>query len=337
MTEGPTTEAQAVLDMLGRSDSVSSLASVSGPGELVVAWRQIQSSLTGLQGAVTALHSVTDHQFPGADGSLTMRVYRPADGVLPVLLYFHGGCFVAGSIDSYDVALRNVAHMTNWAVVASEYRLAPEHPYPAAPEDCYAALEHLAAHATSFGVDPTRIVVAGDSAGGLFAACVALMARDRNGPQLAGMACLYPNADLCSTRRHPSMAAHDRKVFSLQHLGHFIDLYLPEGIDRTQPYASPGLAADLTNLPPALILTCECDPIRDEGEAFARRLRDAGVRVEMVRLPGMIHGVVSLMGLLPVGSAGLMANVGDYLRRLPGVRLDDHKISQRRGSRVAGP
>lgn len=330
MINVPTPEAQAVLDMLARDQGLLSLKSARGPDELLAAWRAIQSSLTCVQGAPLALHSVTDCRFEGAGSALTIRIYRPADGILPTLLYFHGGAFTGGSIAGYDTALRRLSHATGWIVAAAQYRLAPEHPYPAAPEDCHAALIRLANHGSSLGIDPTRIVAAGDSAGGLLAASVALMTRDRHGPQLAGIACLYPNFDLRADRFYPSMAAHDGKVFNLRHLHGLLDLYLPDGIDRSEPYASPGLAPDLTGLPPALILTCECDPICDEGNYFAKRLRGAGVIVDDVRLNGMIHGVVPMMGLLPNGAALMMSSICSYLRGLAGGPVSVRPSYQRR-------
>jgi acetyl esterase len=314
----PTAEAQAVIDIISKSSQPAS-SSKHPPRdarELVASARARALSTVTLQGSPAVLHAVTDHQFKGAGGSLAMRVYRPAGGVLPVLLYFHGGGFVSGSIESYDPAFRTVAQKTGWIIAAAEYRLAPEHPYPAAPEDCYAALIHLAAQAPSLGVDPDRIVAAGDSAGGLLAVSVALMTHDRLGPALAGIACLYPNVDLRDNRAYPSMAEHDGKLINLQELAQMLSLYLPDGVDRTQPYASPALAPDLTGLPPALILTCECDPLRDEGETFARRLSAAGVILDAARLDGMVHGVLSLMGILPAGAALMMVRINRFLQSL---------------------
>jgi acetyl esterase len=230
-------------------------------------------------------------------------------------MYMHGGGFTAGSIESIDTTLRNLAKLTGWLVASVEYRLAPEHPYPAAPADCYAAFLHLASRASSLNIDPARIVVAGESAGGLLAAVVALQARDRRGPRLAGFVCLYPLTDLRDQCSYPSMAEHDGNVFHIRDLRGFLNLYLPPGVDRSQATVSPGLAADLSGLPPALIVSCDFDPIRDEGRVFARRLSEAGVAVDAINMPGMIHAVMPLAGLLPEAYAQMITHIRSFLGR----------------------
>jgi acetyl esterase len=236
--------------------------------------------------------------------------------VLPAVLYLHGGGFTCCSIDDYDAALRRLAQETGWAVVAVEYRLSPEHPYPAGLEDCYSALCYIAAKAGALGLEATRLVVAGDSAGGLLAAATALMARDKNGPVLAGMMCLYPNTDLREDSDYPSRTTHDGKLINMGQFDQLMTLYLSD-VDRTLPYVSPVLAENLTRLPPSLVIACECDPLFDEGVLFGERLRKAGVVCEVVRLEGALHGVVSLMAFMPDTARTLLASLISFLKTLP--------------------
>ncbi|MEJ0094662.1 MAG: alpha/beta hydrolase [Methylocella sp.] len=237
-------------------------------------------------------------------------------GRLPVLLYLHGGGFVSGSIEFYDTPLRKLAKETGWAIASVDYRLAPEHPFPAGLDDCYAALSYIVAEQASLNLDASRIVVAGDSAGGLLSVATALMARDQGKPALAGVICLYPNTDLRDDSGYPSKAEHDGKVFSLHEYAQLMGLYLP-GVDRRQPYVSPVLAEDLTGLPPSLIITCGCDPLRDEGEALGKRLRASGIATETVRLEGMLHGLLSMLPLMPVAGERLLRLINSFLQKLP--------------------
>ena len=254
------------------------------------------------------------HQIEGDDGPLDLRAYRSRVGVLPGLIYFHGGGFIAGSLDTHEPALRSLATATGAAIIAVEYRRAPEHPFPAAPEDCYATVAHVAANPERFGVNPACIVVAGDSAGGTLAAAVAAMARDRGGPRLAGQVCLYPATDLRTPSGYASTKQWDGTVVSRVDDARAYALYLA-GADASHPYASPLLAPDHAGLPAALVITCECDPLRDEGEAYTARLRQAGVPVEHIQLAGMIHGVLQMGGYLGAART-VMADIGRWLMEL---------------------
>ncbi len=254
------------------------------------------------------------HQIEGVDGPLDVRAYRSAPGIVPAMVYFHGGGFVAGSLDTHEPALRSLAAATGAAIVAVDYRRAPEHPFPAAPEDCYATVAHVATNAERYGIDPACIVVAGDSAGGTLAAAVALMARDRGGPRLAGQVCLYPATDLRTPSSYASAAEWDGTIVDRADDERAYAVYLA-GADASHPYASPLLAPNHAGLPPALVITCECDPLRDEGEAYAAGLRQAGVPVEHIRLAGMIHGVLQMGGY--VGAARtVMADIGRWMAGL---------------------
>lgn len=225
-------------------------------------------------------------------GPLGIRVYTPlgaAAGPLPVTVFFHGGGFVLGSLDTHDGLCRSLANGSGALVVSVDYPLAPEHPYPAAPEACFAATCWVAEHAAEFGGDPSRIAVAGDSAGGNLAAVVTHLARERGGPELAFQLLIYPDLDFRRTNWSIRELAGLHGNVTREAQDWFMDHYLPEGADKLDPLVSPLLAPDLAGLPPALVITAEFDALRDEGEAYAARLADAGVPVEATRYPGMIH------------------------------------------------
>ena len=236
-----------------------------------------------------------------------MRLYRPAMGPLPTLLFCHGGGFVAGTLDAYDVPLRCLALRSGWQIAAVDYRLAPEDPYPAAVEDCAAALDALA----GFGADPARLAVGGDSAGGLLAAVLARRARD-SGRALRLQVLLYPNMDLRPEAPHASRKAFDGTVIRIEELYRSLDLYLGD-YDRTAPDVSPLLASDVAGLCPALLITNDLDPLRDEAEAYGERLRANGVAVEAERVPGMVHGALQYGARVAAGDA-LITRIADALR-----------------------
>jgi acetyl esterase len=219
-----------------------------------------------------------------------VRLYRPIGSspsdVLPVLVYFHGGGWVIGSIDSHDSSCRALANNADCAVVSVEYRLAPEHPFPAGFDDCVGATTWVARNGSELGTDPSRLAVGGDSAGGNLAAAVALHARDNDGPDIAFQLLIYPVTD--GSLGSASYVSNEKGYFLTKaDMEWFWGLY---GAPRDDWRASPIHALDFAALPPALVLTAEFDPLRDEGEAYAARLRDAGVRSSVTRYPGMIHG-----------------------------------------------
>ncbi len=238
-----------------------------------------------------------DRRVPGPAGDIPIRVYRPAaTEQLPVVVYFHGGGWVIGGIDSHDSTCQQLATAVPAVVVSVDYRMAPEDPYPAPLEDCYAATSWVAAHAEELGVDGHRLAVAGDSAGGNLAALVALKARDEEGPALAFQLLVYPATDLtCSFPSHAENA--EGYLLEQDSIRWFLDHYIPEA-DRKSPDASPWFAEGLGGLPPALVITAEFDPLRDEGEAYAARLRDEGVPAKASRYDGMIHGFFGMDGVL---------------------------------------
>jgi acetyl esterase len=243
------------------------------------------------------LPRVENRKIPGPAGEIPVRIYQPQGaGVKPVLVYLHGGGWVIGTLDSYDATCRELAQGAGCVVVSVDYRLAPEHRYPAAPEDCYAAVQWVAANAASLGADAKRLAVGGDSAGGNLSAVVSQMARDKGGPAIRFQLLIYPVTDADFTRRSYVDNA-EGYLLTTASMRWFWDHYVPEKAKRAEPYASPLRAADLSGLPPAWVCTAEFDPLRDEGEAYAKRLQQAGVSTALMRFDGLIHGFVS-MGLV---------------------------------------
>ncbi|GAA4687256.1 alpha/beta hydrolase [Phytohabitans rumicis] len=246
-------------------------------------------------------------------GRLDARLYRPTGaGTKPVLVYFFGGGWVLGSLETSDGICRRLCADADCVVLSVAYRLAPEHPFPAAPLDCYAAVRWAASHVDGFGGDPARISVAGDSAGGNLAAAVTLQAR-AGGPALASQVLVYPNVEYGADT--PSMRDNtDPSFFNRTSVGWYWGHYLARPEDGADPLASPLRAGDLSGLPPALIITAEYDPLRDEGERYADRLRAAGVPVELERYDGMTHGFFTMTGAL-VEARTATARVAEYLRK----------------------
>lgn len=245
--------------------------------------------------------SVEDLEVPGPDGPLPVRVYRPDGAAVPapVVVFFHGGGWVLGSIATHDATCRGLANRTGAVYVSVDYRLAPEHPYPAAPEDCYAATCWVADHAADLGVDPGRLAVAGDSAGGNLAAVVCQMARDRSGPAIAFQLLIYPVTDL-DFDRWPSMEENaDGPLLTREGMDWFARHYVGTLPFTGDPYAAPIRAADLSGLPPAYVATAGHDPLRDEGAGYAEALAAAGVTVGYDNFATMIHGFVGFADVVP--------------------------------------
>ena len=258
------------------------------------------------------VHEVTNLTITGPGGELPLRLYRPAsERPLPVLLYFFGGGWVLGTIDTADGISRSLANASGALVAVVGYRLAPEHPFPAAIDDCYAAVRWVAEHSGEIGADPARIAVGGDSAGGNLAAGIALRAR-ADGPALVGQLLVYPNTDQLADDQS-MRAADDPFLFNRHSVAWYRQHYLTGPGDAANPLASPLRAESLAGLPPALVITAEYDPLRDQGEAYARRLAGEGVQAELSRYPGMTHGFFTMAGTVDASRAAI-AQAGSRLR-----------------------
>jgi acetyl esterase/lipase len=239
-------------------------------------------------------------EIPGPQGQIPIRIYTPdTPAPRPAMVYFHGGGWVVCDLDTHDVVCSAIARRSGAVVISVDYRLAPEHKFPAAVVDCYAATVWVASNAERLGIDPDRIAVGGDSAGGNLGAVVSLKSRDENGPPIALQAMVYPVTDLSSFDTPSYREFATGYQLTKTEMEWFRDNYLSCPEDGHHPHASPLLAPDLRGLPPALIITAECDPLRDEGEAYAKRLEEAGVPVTCTRYEGMIHPFFSLSGAIP--------------------------------------
>jgi acetyl esterase len=256
---------------------------------------------TTIPGAATP-----DPAAPGPPPGLRLRVYRPAGtGPWPVLVYFFGGGWSLGTLDTCDAICRMLTNAARCVTVSVGYRLAPEHKFPAAVEDCYAGAAWAASHAEELGGDPARLAVGGDSSGGNLAAAVALMARERGGPAIAHQLLVYPNTDYQAVT--PSMRdISDEYFFNPASVRWYWGLYLATPQDGANPLASPLRAGDLSGLPAATVITAEYDPLRDEGELYAKRLGEAGVPVKTLRYDGMIHGFFTMVGDLDTARAAVL-------------------------------
>jgi len=247
-----------------------------------------------LQPAAEAVAAVADRTFPGPGGPLALRLYRGAGTLpgerLPCLLFLHGGGWVIGNLESHDRLCRRLANLARICVVAVDYRLAPEHVFPAAHDDCVAALHWVAQHADELAIDGARLGVGGDSAGGTLAAVLALMGRDGTAPRTVFQALLYPVTDLTAG------SGSYRRVTGMPLTGAtmhwFMDHYIPERAARRDWRASPLLVGSVAGTPPALVLTVGNDPLCDEGRAYAQRLEDEGVRVTALHLGDHLHGML---------------------------------------------
>ncbi len=256
---------------------------------------------------------VPDVKLMVLEGRVAARVYRPSNEVLPALVYFHGGGWTIGDLDTHDVLCRQLALGAKCTVISVDYRLAPEHPFPAAVEDCIFATRYVAQNPRELKVDPARIAVGGDSAGGNLAAVVALAARDAGGPALAFQLLIYPATD-----QRCGVASHERNgtgyLLTREAIEYFVKGYLPQKKDLADWRASPLLATTLAGVPPALVVTAGYDPLVDEGRAYAERLAREGVEVAYRNYEDMVHGFVLFGGVLDTANAAVAECCG-ALRR----------------------
>ncbi len=291
-------QCQAVLDAAAAGSSVFD---TDDPAEM----RRRYAAGTGIFAPPTPdLASVEDRDIEGPGGALPVRVYTPkAEGKRPVLVFFHGGGWIFGDLDTHDAMCRIVADGAGAVVVAVDYRLAPEHKFPAGLEDCLAATRWVAENAAGIGGDGARIAVGGDSAGGNLAAVVAQQLRD-GGPKLAFQWLVYPATDFSAD--NASIAANgEGYLLTKVALDRTRDMYLGAPEDLRDPQASPILGRDLAGLPPALVQTAGYDPLRDEGKEYADKMKAAGIAVEYICYDGMIHGFARMGALIDCAGTAL--------------------------------
>jgi acetyl esterase len=265
------------------------------------------------------LKSVEPLAITAPGGTLPARIYRPrtprqSKGLAPCLVFFHGGGWVIGDLDTHDVVCRKLADEGQLVVISVDYRRAPEHKFPAAVLDAIAATSWIVRHADDLSIDVTRLLVGGDSAGGNLAAVVAIAARDADGPSISGQVLIYPATDFTMT--HPSHHEPGTSIL-LTHtvIRWFRDHYLNGAQDAEDWRASPARIKTLAGLPPAYVLTAGADPLRDEGEEYARRLKDAGVAVTYRTFPGQFHGFFTMGKLLDQANVAAR-DIGAWLRAL---------------------
>ena len=296
-------QAKAILDALAADPDAPRLIDLP-PAQGREMYRAMAQAMD-LQGV--AIGKVEDRAIPGPGSDIPVRIYTPvaSGSTVPALVYFHGGGWVIGDLDTHDALCRTLANEAGCKVIAVDYRLAPEHPFPAAFDDCLAAVKWVEKNASDIGIDPNRIAVAGDSAGGNLAAAVALQAKADKGPHIAFQLLIYPVTD----------APRGTKSYKDFAEGHFLEAdgmdwfwnHYVAGADAGDARHSPLRAASLAGLPPAYVVTAGFDVLRDEGKAYAEALKKAGVAVECVNYEGMIHGFFNLQGVLDVAREAVKA------------------------------
>ena len=264
------------------------------------------------------LESAKPLSIPAPHGAIPARIYTPkalrkTNGLAPCLVFYHGGGWVIGDLESHDVVCRKLAHEGEMIVIAIDYRLAPEHKFPAAVDDAMTAVKWIAANAKQLGIDASRLTVGGDSAGGNLAAVTAIAARDGDGPKLAGQLLIYPGTDLAM--KHPSHSEPETSIL-LTHsvIKWFCNHYLGDA-DINDWRVSPLRAKTLAGLPPAYVITAGGDPLRDEGDDYARRLKEAGVAVTYKHFAGQFHGFFTMGKLLPQANVAA-SDIASWMKSL---------------------
>ena len=276
--------------------------------------RQYRDVRATLRPPAPSLPDVRDLKADGGGGPIPLRLYRPAEGVLPAFVFFHGGGWVVGDLGTHDVVCRQIARDAGVVVIAVDYRLAPEHPFPAASDDAWSATTWIAAHADELGIDGGRIAVGGDSAGGGLAAVVALRARDSRTLRLAFQLLVYPVVDLRAESGSYSQYA-EGYLLTRAAMKWYIAQYAPTPQAVNDWHASPLVAPWVHGVAPALIIAAELDPLIDEGEAYARRLRGARVPVDYQVVPGMVHGFLTMGGKVDAANHSIDV-IASALRRI---------------------
>ncbi|TKC19052.1 alpha/beta hydrolase [Robertmurraya kyonggiensis] len=257
---------------------------------------------------VEPVGKVEDRTIPGPGGELKVRVYYPKEEQTsyPGLVYFHGGGWVIGDLDSHDSVCRALTNHANCVTISVDYRLAPENKFPAAVDDAYASVQYIQEHAEEFQIDPSRIAVGGDSAGATLSVVVTNLAKQDNGPKICYQVLFYPStAAGVSTPTASSIENAEGYFLTGDLIKWFMRCYLNNNEEKLSPLVTPMFFEDLTGLPPAIVITAEYDPLRDEGEAYAEKLKEAGVEVDCIRYDGTFHGFVSMSQLIDLGKDAL--------------------------------
>ena len=305
-------QAKAFLDMM-REVEMPALEDLS--------LEQIRTLPAPIAGEVETVAKTENRTVPGIDGNeIPVRIYWPegwseSSEPAPALVVFHGGGWVMGTLDLYDSLARSLSNAGSCVVVSVDYRMAPEHRFPAAAEDSHSAAVYVAENAESLGVDPARIFVGGDSAGGNLAVVVSLMARDRGSVKLAGQVLVYPIAD-CDFETASYVENAEGYFLTRASMKWFWDQYAPDPADRKHPYASPLKAESLAGLPPAWVMTAGFDPLRDEGEALATRLAADGVKTHLEKFDGQIHGFLRRTDLYDEAWRAIRL-IGEFVSQTP--------------------
>jgi acetyl esterase len=262
--------------------------------------REAAAGLAQLGGDPEPVARVENRKIPGRAGEIPVRIYFPeGKGPFPGVVFLHGGGWVIGNLDTHDTICRAIARRAGAVVVSVDYRLAPEHRFPAALEDSIDATAWVADNAAALGIDARRLIVAGDSAGANMATVVATKARGAQRPAIALQVLVYPVTDFTSADTTSHREFGEDHFLTRALMEWFGEFYLPRAEDKANPDVSPLLQSDLKGLPPALVMTAECDPLRDEGEAYAKRMQDQGVTVTLTRYAGMIHPFLHFLSVTP--------------------------------------
>jgi len=282
-----------------------------GSGPLDAARERFVTEIVATEGPQPRVYDVRELTVPGPAGPLGARLYSPppAEEGVALLVHYHGGGHVLGDLDSCETACRILVRHAGVAVLSVDYRLAPEHPFPAAADDALAAFDWAAANAAELGADPDRIAVGGDSAGGNLAAATCLAARDGGGATPAFQLLIYPAVDIGTRRRSRELFA-ERLLLTEEEIAWFREQYVPDPADLATPQASPLLADDLAGLPPAYVTTAGFDPLRDEGEEFAAALSRAGVTVAYRCHDTLVHGFANLTAVVPAAREAMLEAAG---------------------------
>jgi acetyl esterase len=286
---------------------LAQLAAVGAPPLETLTPEEARKAFKLPQGELEPVGKVKEITIPGPESDIPIRVYYPKESQItyPALVYYHGGGWVVGNIDSHDNVCRAITNLANCVTISVDYRLAPEYKFPAAVEDSFVTLQYIYDHASEFQIDQRRIAVGGDSAGGNLAAVVANLAKDRNSPPICFQLLFYPSTNLGG---EPTASMQDNAegyFLTKGTMEWFRDCYLNGEEDKQNPLVSPSLYKNFSGLPPTLVITAEYDPLRDEGEDYANMLAEAGVEVEVVRYDGTIHGFISMAVVIDLGKAAL--------------------------------